>query len=96
MKVTFHQHARRDLRWFDYYYSHKFPEGRKTAERGLKATLTLLKNNPRMGHPADNTSARLMPVRKTPFVLIYLIKGDTIDILRVWDARADPESMFKT
>ena len=95
MKVTFHRHARHDLRWFEFYYSQKFPEGRKSAERSFKATLALLKRNPGMGRLAENTSARLMPVLKTPFVLIYLIKGDTIDILRVWDARADPENMFK-
>ncbi len=96
MKVTFHRHAKHDLRWFAFYYSEKFPEGTRPAEQNLRAALNLLKRNPRAGRPVEHTSARLMPVLRTPFVLVYLVKGDTIDILRVWDARANPENMIET
>jgi plasmid stabilization system protein ParE len=90
MKLVFREHAKRDLRWFAAYYSERFPEGRKNAERSLRAAIELLLGNPFAGSVMEGKPARQFPVSRTPFILIYSIEGDSLDIIRVWDARADP------
>jgi plasmid stabilization system protein ParE len=90
MKLAFREHAKRDLRWFAAYYSKRFPEGRKNAERSLTVAIELILANPFAGNVIEGKPARQFPVLRTPFMLIYAIEGDSIDIIRVWDARADP------
>ena len=90
MKLVFGEYAKRDLRWFATYYSKRFPEGRKGAERSLSTTIDLLLTNPHAGNPVEGLPVRQFPVLRTPFILIYSIEGDSLDIIRVWDARADP------
>lgn len=90
MNLIFREYAKRDLRWFAAYYSKTFPEGRKKAERSLTVAIELLLANPFAGSIVEEMPARQFPVLRTPFVVIYTIEGDSIHILRVWDARADP------
>lgn len=90
MKLIFREHAKRDLRWFAAYYSKTFAQGRKNAERSLTVAIELLLANPHVGSVVEGKPARQFPVLRTPFLLIYSIEGDSIDIIRVWDARADP------
>jgi plasmid stabilization system protein ParE len=90
MKLVFREDAKRDLRWFSKYYALNFPEGRKQAELRFAAAIKLVLDNPRAGNRIEGLVVRKMAVQRTPFVLIYAITGDTIDIIRVWDARADP------
>jgi plasmid stabilization system protein ParE len=90
MKLVFREHAKRDLRWFSAYYSKRFPEGRMNAERSFRAAIELVLANPFVGTVMEGKPARQFPVLRMPFMLIYSIEGDSIDIIRVWDARADP------
>ena len=93
MKLIFGELAKRDLRWFTAYYSKTFPEGRKNAERRLTVAIELLLANPFAGTVVQGKPARQFPVLRTPFILIYSIEGDSIHIIRVWDARADPDRL---
>ena len=90
MKLIFREHAKRDLRWFATYYSKMFPDGRKNAERSLTLAIELLLANPPAGNVVEGKPGQQFPVLRTPFVLIYSIEGDSIHIIRVWDARAYP------
>jgi plasmid stabilization system protein ParE len=90
MKLTYRPQAESDLRWFSHYYHRHFPEGRKQANQHLRVAIALLLENPFVGPQLDGAAARRHPIRRTPFVLVYTVVGDTVDILRVWDARADP------
>lgn len=90
MKLIFGEFAKRDLRWFTDYYSKTFPEGRKNAVRSLTVAIELLLANPFAGSVMEGKQVRQFPVLRTPFLLIYSTEGDSIHIIRVWDARADP------
>jgi plasmid stabilization system protein ParE len=96
MKLEFREQAKRDMRWFRRYYAERFPEGRGRAERHFRATIELILANPRAGQQMITVPTRKIPVLRTPFVLIYIIAGDTLEIIRVWDARADPERLFES
>jgi plasmid stabilization system protein ParE len=93
MKLTFRPQAETDLRWFALYHAERVPEGRRKAEQKLRSSIELVLANPLAGRRMERLPARLFPVQHTPFVLIYTVMGDTIDILRVWDARSDPEDL---
>jgi plasmid stabilization system protein ParE len=90
MKLTFRPQAENDLRWFESYYRKRFPAGKREAERRLHLATQLLLTNPLAGQMMEDAPARRLPILRSPFVLIYTVERDTITILRVWDARADP------
>lgn len=90
MKLTFRPQAERDLRWFSHYYRQRFPAGKREAERRLHLATQLLLKNPLAGQMMEGVAARRLPLMRSPFVLIYTVERDTINILRVWDGRADP------
>lgn len=94
MKISFRATAQQDLRWFEYYHANRITGGRKRAEQRLRAALQLLKANPYAGTSVGEADARSFPVLRTAFVLHYVIIGDTIEILRVWDSRSDPEKLY--
>ncbi len=96
MKLAFRRQAERDLRWFALYYRVRLPEGRKQAERRLRAAIELVLTNPQVGRVMDGLKARRLPVLLTPFVLIYTVAGDTIEFIRVWDARSNPAELSET
>ena len=62
-------------------------------ERVEKAPLTLL-DYPGMGTPLGSTRLRKWPVRKTPFILIYAERGDTVEVRRVLHAASDWLALF--
>ena len=94
MKLAFRTQAKRDLRWFSLYYAERFPEGRKQAEQSFRDTIKLVLGNPHAGKRLDGVDARKLPVSRTPFVLVYTVAGDTVDVIRVWDARSDPRELI--
>lgn len=49
----------------------------------IKASAEFLQSLPNAGPPLDDYPARKWSVRQTPYLLIYRIVGDEIEILRV-------------
>ena len=75
--------------WFRQYYAAVFPAGKGNARDSLLRTEALLAENPRIGQPAyPGAETREFPILRTPFVLLYRLKDDRIEILRVLDLRA--------
>ena len=75
--------------WFRQYYRSVFTAGKSNAAAHLKEAKQLLKAYPQVGHPSDTSDLRELPILKTPFALIYRIHGDEIQIVRLWDQRAE-------
>lgn len=89
MRIIFLASARRDLGWFRQYYRVVFAAGKEHAGAHFKEAKQLLKSYPLVGHPSDTANLRELQVLKTPFALIYRIRGDEIQIVRLWDQRAE-------
>lgn len=90
MRVVFLSSATPDLRWFTRYYRSVFPEGGSSARKHMANAVALLSANPAAGRLIPETDRREPVIPRTPFVLIYRIGASEIEILRVWDARANP------
>ncbi|WP_274626705.1 type II toxin-antitoxin system RelE/ParE family toxin [Arvimicrobium flavum] len=93
MRLVFLPTTRADFEWLADYYLGVFPEGGPRAYRRLERALAHLADNPRLGKAIAQTDYREYSVPRTPFALIYRIGDDAIEILRVWDRRADPAHM---
>ena len=89
MRIVFLPPARFDLRWMRNYYTTIFPDGKERTERQFDALLTALRAHPYLGRESDTVpTARQLAIPRTPFVLIYRVREDRIEILRVADSRS--------
>jgi len=61
---------------------------RQMAQRVLDATDVLLEY-PRIGRVGEDEDSREWPVDKTPYLLVYAIKDDVIELWRVWHPARD-------
>jgi toxin ParE1/3/4 len=90
MKILYSENALKDMGWFRRYYSKVFPEGKGSARASLLRTEALIAENPFVGHPtAQGAETREFPVLRTPFSMLYRVKANRIEILRVLDHRAE-------
>lgn len=64
------------------------------AQKQFHSTKGLIKNNPYIGHLIQDNNIMEFSIHKTPFSFIYLIRGEVIEVLRVWDERQDREKLF--
>jgi hypothetical protein len=77
--------------WFRRYYATAFPEGKGCARESLLRIEALIAENPLVCQPTEpGAGTREFPVLRTPFSLLYRLKGDRIEILRILDLRAGP------
>ena len=90
MKIVFLASSHNDLRWFKKYYVSVFPMDRTKADKRYLATLTLLRQNPLAGHPSETVNeAREFHIARTPFIFLYRVTKDHIEIMRVVDGRSN-------
>jgi len=82
-----------DLEWFRTYYSDAFPNGQKQAQKQFIAIEQILRDNPHIGHKTEFNNVRELVISKTPFSIIYRLTPDRIEILRIWDNRANPSRL---
>ncbi len=64
---------------------------RQIAQRILDATERLLEH-PHIGRVGEDEESREWHVDKTPYLLIYSIKRDVIELWRVWHESQDPST----
>jgi toxin ParE1/3/4 len=88
MRVRYAPSTVPDLQWFRRYYERVFPEGAQAARRRVKAMETLLAENPFAGRRTRRPGVRRIPIRNTPFLILYRVQADAIEILRVIDTRS--------
>jgi plasmid stabilization system protein ParE len=89
MKIAYLPSTKRDLRWFRRYYTRHFPEGQKRARESIYAAEIMLAENPYSGRAMEDSNAREMQIPLTPFSFIYIVQTGRIEIIRLWDCRAD-------
>jgi toxin ParE1/3/4 len=95
MKITYLRSTVADMRWWRWYFAKNFPEGRTRAEKHLLGTIELLEQNPEIGMVVEGRNLRKLQIRNTQFMIIYRIRIDHIEIVRVWDTRQKPHDKAK-
>ncbi len=87
MDIVFLPRALADLVWFRRYYEQIFPDGAPKARLQFEKTLQTLKDQPRAGRQGEEDTREIV-LGRTPFMFVYVLRNDRIEILRVWDQRA--------
>ena len=93
MDLIFLASTRPDLEWFRSYYGTIFPEGSIKASAAFVAAVDKLVANPYIGRPMVREGFRRLLIAKTPFLIIYQVSATRIDVVRIWDQRADPTKL---
>lgn len=91
MKLVYLPTAFADIVWMRRYYRDVFPQGAKKAREHLVAIERLIMENPNAGRRFR--AGREIPIIRTPFTIIYRVRGDTIEVVHVWDARRHPDDL---
>ena len=93
MKLVYLEASKADLAWYRLYYSSIFSAGRRGAAKQYLRAISNLIDNPRIGHPIDEQGTREYAIPRIPFSIIYRISDDRIEIMHVWDQRADRKTL---
>jgi hypothetical protein len=93
MKLVYLPTTIADIAWMRSYYSRVFPEGHKRAREHFRTTEHLLLTNPCIGHTTEYPKVREFMIAKTPFSFIYRLTPSHIEVLRVWDNRANRHNL---
>lgn len=93
MKLVYLKTSKPDLAWYRLYYQSIFPEGGGRASKQYLRAIANVLDNPRIGHPLDEEGTREYSIPRIPFSIIYRISDDRIEIMRIWDQRADRETL---
>ncbi|MDQ0396358.1 type II toxin-antitoxin system RelE/ParE family toxin [Labrys monachus] len=94
MKIVYLAGTTADIAWMRNYYAHVFPEGRKRAREHFKAAEALLSETPLIGRTTAVPEVRELVIPRTPFSFLYRVRPERIEILRIWDGRADRPPKF--
>jgi plasmid stabilization system protein ParE len=93
MRLVYLDSTRPDLTWYRVYYRSVFPAGSRKAAISYLNTIDLLMTNPYIGRSIGQDGLRKLTIQRTPFALFYRVSGDVIEIVRLWDQRANPEEL---
>lgn len=91
MNLIYLASTRPDLAWFRTYYGRVFPEGAAAARRHYAKAIDNIVDSPYIGRSIGLEGLRKLSVPRTPFAIFYQVVEDRIEIVRVWDQRADPD-----
>ncbi len=92
MKVRWTRPALTDLIEAQTYFSQDNPEMARTIAQRLWDSTRRLADNPQIGRPGHATGTREWVVSHTPYLIVYRLREETIEILRLWHTRRDWQS----
>ena len=89
MRIVYLRTAKPGLEWFLQYYEKVFPEGNSNALARFDAMERLLESNPHVGQKFGEGGARILPIVRTPFGVVYRVKGDQVRVMKIVDYRSE-------
>ncbi len=89
MKVVWSQQARQE--WLDQYrfYFGRNPEAARRIRQTVMEAVGNLRDHPKIGRPGRIEDTRELVISGTPFVAIYDISPNRVEILHFYDGRQD-------
>jgi hypothetical protein len=89
MEIVFLPSSVAGLEWFRFYYSQVFPAGARNAIARYEKMKMALTATPQAGYPVGESDSREYVIPKTPFSVVYRVRGQQIQILLLIDNRSD-------
>ncbi len=89
MKLRWTRPALADLIEAQAFIAQDDPQAAQQVAQRVWEAASNLRDNPDIGRPGHVTGTREWVVARTPYLIVYRTKGDTVEILRVWHTRRD-------
>ena len=90
MKLRLTTRAYNDLEALAAYIEQESPTAARRVIERIEATLRLLQTAPLMGRRGARPGTHEFPVRGLPFLIVYRIAVDTIEVLTIFHTSQDP------
>lgn len=87
MRIVWTPPAIGDLEAIDDYWAGYSAESAEEVASQIEAAAAFLADLPKAGSSLESGQARKWRVRATPYLLVYRIIGDSIELLRVYHER---------
>ncbi|MBS0438780.1 MAG: type II toxin-antitoxin system RelE/ParE family toxin [Proteobacteria bacterium] len=71
------------------WIAHENPIAARAVARRIRDATQLLRANPHAGTPTHIEDTRSWVVARTPYLIVYRVRGETLEILRLWHGRRD-------
>lgn len=84
MKLKVLPRAVRDLADIHAYISSESDNAAKTITLRLKKSMELIASRPDLGHPSPDSNIREWSVPGLPYLIPYRVRGDMVEVLRVF------------
>ena len=88
MAVAYLAQAAKDAVWMQYYYDVIFPDGGPKGRARFQKSVALLTTRPEMGRALGKKPRRCFSVPATPFTIVYQVRGERLEIVRILDQRS--------
>jgi toxin ParE1/3/4 len=84
MIIKWLDEAVHDLRQLRYYIANDNPSAAKSVAKRILEVVSLLAEQPGIGRPGRVPHTRELVITGTPFIIPYQVKGNAIEILRIF------------
>lgn len=84
MRIVLSPQAREDLREIFLYIAAENPRAARLVLSRIKEQVAELEDNPHLGRPGRVPGTRELVILKTPYLVPYQVRGDILQILRVY------------
>ena len=89
MKIRWTHPALNDLFAAQTYVAQHNPQAAQAMAQRLWDAAQDLENHPQIGRPGHALDTRERVVPRTPYLIVYRLRHDTVEILCIWHGRRD-------
>ena len=87
MRIRWTLPAAHDLEDIKNYLQQNYPQVAEATVRTIR--IRLLKKSPNRGRPGHRTGTRELPLTPLPYVVVYAVKAEAIEILHIYHGAQD-------
>jgi toxin ParE1/3/4 len=89
MRIRWTVPAAEDLEGIKRYLDLHYRQFSETTTRAIYQRIRALKTAPNRGRPGQRTGTRELPLTPLPYVVVYSVKDDSIEILHIYHGAQD-------
>lgn len=89
MRIRWTIPAADDLASIKDYLQQQFPNFAEPTVRTIYQRIRSLKNSPHRGRPGHLSGTRELPLSPLPYVVVYSVKPDAVEILHIYHGAQD-------
>jgi toxin ParE1/3/4 len=95
MRIRWTAPAAADLEEIKAYLDEHYPQLAHRTVRVIYENIRELKTMPNRGRIGLHEGTRELVLHPLPYVVIYRVKNDAVEILRIWHGRRDSEALLR-